>query len=232
MKEDKIRDFEDKLNINLNNKKLLKRALTHKSFCNEKTELNLKNNERLEFLGDSVLSLTISSYIFREFPQYSEGKLAKMRSIIVSAPVLSEIAAEFELGEYILMGHGEEKTGGRTRDSILADSLEAVLGAIYLDKGIDEVSDIIIDIFHNIIDEVSSETYIRDYKTRLQEITQEEKARRPEYRVVNDRGPDHNKTFVVEVSFGDTILGKGEGSTIKEAEQKAAKIAYENIDVL
>ncbi|MFW6238000.1 MAG: ribonuclease III [Halanaerobiales bacterium] len=226
MQKKKLQQVENELNIGFTDRELLHRALIHKSYVNENPEEGIENNERLEFLGDSVLNLTISSYIFRKFLEYPEGKLAKMRAILVSAPVLARKARKFNLGEYVLMGRGEEMTGGRERDSILADAMEAVFGAIYLDKGIEEISDFIINIFSEDIEMVSSEEYIRDYKTHLQEITQEQSTRRPQYEVVEEKGPDHNKTFVVEVSFAGKVLGRGTASSIKEAEQKAAKKAF------
>ncbi|MFW5999209.1 MAG: ribonuclease III [Halanaerobiaceae bacterium] len=226
MYDSKIQQVEEELNIEFSDQELIQRALIHKSYVNENPGQEIKNNERLEFLGDSVLNLTISSYIFRKFTDYPEGKLAKMRAILVSAPILSRKAREFNLGEYVIMGRGEEMTGGRERDSILADTMEAVFGAIYLDKGIKEVSDFIIDIFSKDIEIVSSEEYIRDYKTRLQELTQEQSTKRPEYNVVAEKGPDHNKTFAVEVSFDGKVLGQGTASSIKEAEQDAAKEAF------
>ncbi|MFW6386726.1 MAG: ribonuclease III [Bacillota bacterium] len=226
MHDSKIQQVEEELNIEFSDWELIQRALIHKSYVNENPDQEIKNNERLEFLGDSVLNLTISSYIFRNFTDYPEGKLAKMRAILVSAPILSRKAREFNLGEYVIMGRGEEMTGGRERDSILADTMEAVFGAIYLDKGIEKVSDFIIDIFSKDIEIVSSEKYIRDYKTRLQELTQEQSTKRPEYNVVAEKGPDHNKTFVVEVSFAGKVLGRGKASSIKEAEQDAAKEAF------
>ncbi|MFW6381514.1 MAG: ribonuclease III, partial [Bacillota bacterium] len=146
--------IEAKLNFKFNNRSLLQQALTHKSFPNENRELNLKDNERLEFLGDSVLSLTISTHIFKEYPDFPEGKLAKMRAFLVSAPTLATKARQLELGSYILMGKGEEMTGGRKRDSILADTLEALIGALYIDRDFEQASQFILDLFSADINKV------------------------------------------------------------------------------
>lgn len=228
--EKKLEKLESKLNLEFSNKKLLLRALTHKSFANENAELNIKDNERLEFLGDSVLSLSISTYIFNKYDNYKEGKLAKIRSVIVSAPVLAEKALELNLGEFLLLGKGEELSGGRSRDSILADTMEAILGAMYLDKGFDFAFDFIISNFKSFITEVDNGNYIQDYKTMLQEVIQKNSNDRPEYEVVKEKGPDHNKEFFVVVNFEDKELGFGKGKSKKEAEQEAAKNALKQLD--
>lgn len=226
----RLKELENKLNLTFENRKLLRRALTHKSFANENSNLNIKDNERLEFLGDSVLSLSISTYIFNKYDVYREGKLAKIRSVIVSAPVLAEKADDLNLGNYLLLGKGEELSGGRNRDSILADTMEAVLGAIYLDKGFDYAFDFIISNFKSIITEVDKGNYIQDYKTMLQEVIQKDSNDRPEYKVVKEKGPDHNKKFYVVVNFNKKELGFGKGKSKKEAEQEAAKHALNQLD--
>lgn len=228
-KERKIQRLEDRLNIEFNDKSLIQRALTHKSFPNENKHLNLNDNERLEFLGDSVLSLTISTYLFRSYNNYPEGKLAKMRAVLVSAPVLAEKARELNIGTHIILGRGEELTGGRDRDSILADTMEAIFGAIYLDKDFSYITDFIINIFKEDIEAVEQGDHIKDYKTLLQEEIQQDSTERPCYSVIKERGPDHNKTFIVKVKFEGKELGLGTGSSKKEAEQKAAKVALGNL---
>jgi len=225
-----LRELESKLNIIFDNKEILKRAVTHKSFANENANLNIKDNERLEFLGDSVLSLSISTYIFKEYNDYKEGRLAKIRSVIVSAPVLAEKASQFNLGEHLLLGKGEEISGGRNRDSILADTMEAILGAIYLDKDFNFAFDFIINNFKNFIFEVNDGNYIQDYKTILQEIIQKNSNNRPEYVVVKEKGPDHNKEFYVTVNFEEKEMGFGKGKSKKQAEQRAAKDALQQLD--
>lgn len=223
--ENLILNLENKIKIKFNNKILLQRALTHKSFSNENITLYLRDNERLEFLGDSVLSIIISTYIFDHFPDYPEGELAKMRSVIVSEPVLALVAREINLGDYILLGKGEELSGGRNRDSILADALEALIAAIYLDRGIDITSGFVLGLFKKNIKEVEKGNYIQDYKTMLQEIIQKNSVNRPIYLLVNEQGPDHNKLFTVHVKHKKQILGSGKGSSKKEAEQNAARVA-------
>lgn len=224
-----INELEDLINIKFNDKYLLQRALTHKSFANENAELNLRDNERLEFLGDSVLSISISTYIFHNFPNYPEGELAKMRAVIVSAPVLAQKGKEMGIGSFLLLGKGEEATGGRNRESILADAMEALFGAIYLDQGFNVTMDFIINLFKDIIEIVKDGEYIQDYKTMLQEIIQKNGDSRPIYNVIEERGPDHNKTFRVVVKFNNQIMGSGSGTSKKEAEQKAARKALENL---
>ncbi|MGM0438608.1 MAG: ribonuclease III [Bacillota bacterium] len=223
-------ELEEILGIKFKDKSLLRRAVTHKSFPNENPKLDIKNNERMEFLGDAVLDLSMSSYLFEKFPDYPEGKLAKMKAILVSAPVLSEIAKEININKFLLLGKGEEMTGGRERDSILADSLEGIIGAIYLDQGLDAADKFIVENFKNDIEIVKSGDHIRDYKTLLQETIQKNSNKRPEYFVEDEKGPDHNKTFIVRVEFSDRILGFGKGSSKKDAEQKAAKVALENLE--
>ncbi|MFP4015612.1 MAG: ribonuclease III [Halanaerobiales bacterium] len=220
-----IRELENVIDLNFNDKLLLQRAITHKSFSNENTDLALRDNERLEFLGDSVLSIIISTYIFDHFPDYPEGELAKMRSVIVSEPILALKAREMKLGNYILLGKGEALSGGRKRDSILADAMEALIGSVYLDMGINKAKQFVISIFEEIIKDVEQGNYIQDYKTMLQELIQKDSINRPLYMVIKEEGPDHNKVFTVEVRHNDRVLGIGKGSSKKEAEQNAARLA-------
>ncbi|MFP4198792.1 MAG: ribonuclease III [Halanaerobium sp.] len=228
----KIEEFEKSLDLNFNNKLLIQRALTHKSYPNENRRLNLKDNERLEFLGDSVLSLSVSTYIFKKFSNLPEGELAKMRAVIVSAPILAEVAKRIELGQFLFLGRGEEMTGGRERDSILADTMEAIFGALYLDQGFGTAADFILELLKVDIINVAEGNHIQDYKTMLQEVVQENGNLRPEYEVVDEEGPDHNKTFIVAVKLNKDSLGSGQGSSKKEAEQEAAKVALDKLNKL
>ncbi|MCG8513393.1 MAG: ribonuclease III [Halanaerobiales bacterium] len=221
-----------KLKISLKDQTLLQRALIHKSFRYENIGLNLKDNERLEFLGDSVLSIIISTYIFHNFPDYPEGELAKMRSVIVSEPILALKARSLGLGEFLFLGKGEEITGGRKRDSLLADTMEAIFGCVYLDQGFKYTKDFIINLFADIIGEVEKGNYILDYKTQLQEMLQRNSDQRPEYSVIKETGPDHNKLFTIEAKYNQESLGRGEGSSKKEAEQKAARAALKKLGEL
>ena len=197
---DKLEQLENTINYEFQNKELLQRAVTHKSFPNENPDLDIKNNERLEFLGDSVLNLVISTYIFSKFPDYPEGKLAKMKAILVSSTILANISRKLNLNHFVLLGKGEEMTGGRERDSILADSMEAVIGAIYLDQNKNKklAAEFILNNFKKDIDDVVEGRHIRDYKTLLQETIQKNNQERPEYIVSDEKGPDHNKTFIIE----------------------------------
>ncbi|MFW5984878.1 MAG: ribonuclease III [Halanaerobiaceae bacterium] len=223
--------LENKIGFEFSKKSLLQKALTHKSFANEKED-DFQDNERLEFLGDSVLDLAISSYLYQAHPCKPEGELAKMRSVLVSEPVLAQKSQAIDLGDFIFLGRGEEQTGGRTRKSILADTLEAVLGAYYLDKNYQQAENFILDFFKKEIKEVASGNYQKDYKTILQEVIQKDNTGYPEYRVVKTEGPDHNKMFVVKVYFADQCLGKGRASSKKSAQQKAARTALETLNQL
>jgi|SRR5690554_387118 len=224
-----VNNFEKKININFKDKKLLQKALIHKSFSNEIKDLNYSNNERLEFLGDSVLNITISTYIFKNFPDCPEGELAKIRSVIVSETILARKALKLKLGEFLILGKGEEATGGRERSSILADTMEAIIGAIYLDQGFENAFSFVINLFNDTIKEVKNGNYIQDFKTIIQEIIQQKYDVGPVYQLVNSTGPDHNKKFEVSVSYNNTVLGCGTGFSKKEAEQNAAKNALKKL---
>jgi len=221
----KLKELENKLNIKFGNQNLLRRALTHKSFANENSDLNIKDNERLEFLGDSVLSIVVSEYIFLKLPDLPEGELTKIRARIVCEASLSEAAKSIKLGDFIMLGRGEELTGGRERPSILADGFEAVLAAIYLDGSFSRVKKFILDIMGDKINNAINGDLLLDYKTKLQEKIQAKTRKKLSYHIYKEKGPDHNKTFYVEVRLDKKILGKGKGSNKKEAEQAAAKVA-------
>jgi ribonuclease-3 len=227
-----IKRLENKIGLTFRDKALLQRAITHKSFSNENKHLNYRNNERLEFLGDSVLSIVISTYIFDNFPDYPEGELAKMRSVIVSEPILAQKARELELGQFLLLGKGEELTGGRKRDSLLANAMEALIGAIYLDLGFAVTTEFLIRLFKDIISDVEKGNYIQDFKTILQETFQQKGNERPVYRIINEIGPDHNKQFEVEIVYDEKVLGIGKGSSKKEAEQQAARTVLKKLGKL
>ncbi|MCK8823946.1 ribonuclease III [Fuchsiella alkaliacetigena] len=226
----KLTELQEKIKISFNDTSLLKKALTHKSFANENRELKLKDNERLEFLGDSVLDIIVSEYMFQEYPNYPEGELAKMRAVVVSAPILADKARYLDLGRYLLLGKGEEMTGGRDRSSILADAFEALVGSIYLDSGLEVVRRFVLSLLEQDVKEVEIGEHIQDYKTTLQELIQKSSNARPEYYVIAEEGPDHSKEFTVEVRFDGQLLGRGKGSSKKEAQQKAARDALENIE--
>src|SRR6056297_562897 len=220
-----IETFEKIIRYKFRNKKILKEALTHSSFANENKEKELQFNERLEFLGDSVLSIVVSEYIFLKLPDLPEGELTKIRARIVCEASLSEAAKSIKLGDFIMLGRGEELTGGRERPSILADGFEAVLAAIYLDGSFSRVKKFILDIMGDKINNAINGDLLLDYKTKLQEKIQAKTRKKLSYHIYKEKGPDHNKTFYVEVRLDKKILGKGKGSNKKEAEQAAAKVA-------
>ena len=218
-----ISRFEDTIKYTFENKSYILEALTHSSYSNENKDY--KFNERLEFLGDSVLSIVISDYLFKKEKNLPEGELTKLRANIVCEESLSEVAAQINLGEFLLLGKGEEATGGRERISILADALEAVIAAIYLDGGLEEAKRFIFEYMEQIIENSIKGKIFRDYKTYLQEILQSKGEQNIWYKLIEEKGPDHNKRFVMEVGVNDEVLGVGEGKSKKDAEQVAAKNA-------
>lgn len=218
------------LGIKFNNPKILEQALLHSSYANENPTLDsYAHNERLEFLGDAILGFVICDYLFTNFPSYPEGELTKIKSLVVSKPVLAQIARKLNLGNYLILGHGEGMTGGRKRDSILSNALESLFGAIYLDQGIEPTRKFIIGLLQEAILRPLLTKEHHDYKTLLQEYSQRHHKVPPKYRIVNEKGPDHAKIYSSEVLLANVVKGSGQGSSKKEAEQNAAKIAYELI---
>jgi len=205
---------------------LLERALTHRSFAYENG--GLPTNERLEFLGDSVLGVVVTDTLFREHPDLSEGRLAKLRAAVVNARALAEVARTIGLGEHIKLGRGEESTGGRDKASILSDTVEAVIGAIYLSAGFEGASRVVHLLFDPLMESAAGLGAGLDWKTSLQELSAEHALGVPEY-VIEDEGPDHEKTFTAQVQVGDELYGHGTGRSKKEAEQQAAETAYRAI---
>lgn len=216
------------IRVTFTNIELLKQAFYHRSYLNEAKHIR-ESNERLEFLGDAILSFVTSSYLYMSYPDFPEGTLTNIRSSLVKTTSLAEIAQTLELGHLLFLSHGEEESGGRNNPSLLADTFEALLGAMFLDQGIDVVrSFLTLYLFPNAAKIINEKTYI-DYKSLLQEIIQEQKRISPTYRVVKSEGPDHAKTFWVEAVVGDTKLGEGVGKSKQEAEQKAAADALERM---
>ena len=201
---------------------LLERALTHRSFAYEAG--GLPTNERMEFLGDTVLGLVVTEALYRRHPDLPEGRLAKLRASVVSTRALAEVARAVGLGQWLRLGRGEETTGGRDKSSILADAVEAVLGAVYLDGGLDAARQLVLRLFGPLLDDVAERGAGLDWKTSLQEMTAEQGLGVPVYDVV-DEGPDHAKTFSARVLLADDACGTGSGRTKKEAEQAAAEAA-------
>jgi ribonuclease-3 len=220
------KELDRALGVRFRNRALCELALMHRSYAFEQG-LNV-NNERLEFLGDAVLGMVVTDLAFREFPEMSEGELAKLRAAIVNMGALAEVARDLGLGRFVLLGKGEETSGGRDKASILADALEALLGAIYLDRGLETARRLIERLFRpRMIAYVRGEGE-RDYKTILQELASAELRTLPEYRI-SERGPDHEKEFTATVYLGGTAWGTGVGRSKKEAEQQAAHEAYRRL---
>ena len=219
-------NFEEVIDYKFKDINILNEALTHSSYANEHKRAGNFYNERLEFLGDSVLSLIISDYIYKKYPQYPEGELTKLRATAVCESTLAYISKNLKIGHYLLLGKGEETTGGRDRISILADALEALIGAIYLDGGLDEASNFILDIIENEIIKTQKEGELFiDYKTKLQEILQKTIKSKIEYYIEKEVGPDHDKKFFIIAVVDNETYGRGWGRNKKEAEQMAAKEA-------
>lgn len=229
MSKQDIAELESRLGYYFKNKELLIEALTHKSFHHENPEKAPSHNERLEFLGDSVLGLIVVEYLFNAYKDYSESSMSKIKSYLVKEAVLSDIAEGILLGTYLRLGKGEEETGGRKKKSILADAIEAVFGAIYLDGGHEYARDIILRLLMNKIDTAISSEQFFDFKTELQEKIQLRFGVLPEYRIVKQEGKEHKKIFTVDVFVGDSKLGSGRGRSKKEAETIAAKEALSKI---
>ncbi len=218
-------DFEKVIGYTYKNKKLLKEALTHSSFVNEGRNKS-KNNQRLEFLGDAVLSIIVSEHLFTHYTHLPEGELTKLRASLVCEKSLHDFAKMIELGNYLAMGKGEENTGGRRRISILADAFEAVIASIYLDGGLEKAKSFVLKFIPKTLN-VKNNTYSSDYKTALQEIIQKNREEKIEYVTISESGPDHDKIFTVEIHLNSNVIGTGNGKSKKQAEQFAAKEALE-----
>ena len=217
-----IRAFEEKIGYEFKDKTYIQTALTHSSFANEHKEFNY--NERLEFLGDSVLGLVVSDYLFRARNDLPEGKLTRLRANVVCEESVSAVARKINLGDHLFLGKGEKASGGSDRDSILADAMEAVIAAIYLDGGFDQAKDFILSNLRDTIAKNIDGNIFRDYKTILQEIIQGNNGK-ISYKLVGESGPDHNKEFEMQVKCGQETIGIGKGKNKKEAEKEAARDA-------
>lgn len=215
----KLCELEDIIGYSFRDKDLLILALTHSSYTNDKKLGKLKNNERLEFLGDAVLELTTSEFLYGEYKDKPEGELTRLRASIVCEPTLAQAARSFKLNDYLILGHGEENTGGRYRDSIISDAMEALIGAIYLDGGFASAKEFISKF---VLNDIENKHLFYDSKTILQEIVQKEYKERVDYILVGEEGPDHDKIFTVKAVFRNVELGFGKGATKKRAEQQAA----------
>ena len=222
-----IKDLENAIGYQFKNITLLQNALSHSSYANERWHDSLKSNERLEFLGDSILGMVTAEYLYRNFPERPEGELTRMRADMVCEQALAVVAERIGLGQHLLLGHGEEAGGGRNRESILADAVESVIAACFLDGGMDAARQFI-NTF--VLTEVPVKKLRNaDYKTALQELVQHKKNQVLSYALVGESGPDHDKQFRVEVSLNGRVVGEGIGSSKKRAEQAAAQAAVETL---
>ena len=222
-----IKDLENAIGYRFQNITLLQNALTHSSYANERWHNSLLSNERLEFLGDSVLGMLVAEYLYRTFPDRPEGELTRMRADMVCEKSLAAVAARIDLGRHLMLGNGEEQGGGRSRDSILADAVESVIAACYLDGGMDAAKGFIQRfVLTNVpVTKMQNE----DYKTALQELVQQKKNQILSYTLTGESGPDHDKHFEVELSLNGAVVGRGSGSSKKRAEQDAARDAIEKL---
>lgn len=226
-----VQAFLDKFNLPIGDTSLIVTALKHRSYLNRSNESRIHSNERMEFLGDAVIDLVVTHFLFENFPTKTEGQLSKVKSILVSKPVMADIATELNLGELILLNRGEEKTGGRTRKSILADCFEAIVGAIYLDLGLDPAREFIHTYLLRDYQAILHKGLYKNFKSVLLEYAQSHGDGLPEYRIAEEKGPDHAKEFVIEVWIGERLLGEGRGKSKKVAEQEAAKRAVMELDL-
>ncbi len=208
---------------------LLEQAFVHSSYINENPGFHLPDNERLEFLGDALLGFIVAEKLYHEFPHFGEGELTEIRVSLVRQETLAGLATELKLGDYLYLGRGEESGGGRQRQTNLADAFEALVGAIFLDQGLDVARDFILHKIHEQIQTVGAKGVGRNYKALLQEFTQAKYKQLPIYSLVEASGPDHDKGFVVEVALGDSVLGTGSGKSKRAAEMEAARIAWEKL---
>ena len=222
----KLEELEKTIQYEFQDKSILKQALTHSSYANEHRHGKWPHNERIEFLGDAVLEVIVSEYLFQNYPKENEGQMTKIRSSLVCEFTLSQCARDIALGSYLYLSKGEDLTGGRERNSILCDAFESVIGALYLDGGFEPAKTFV---YHYLLQDVEDKTLFYDAKTILQEMVQGNNWGNLAYELLEEKGPDHNKEFVVQAMVGERVLGRGVGKTKKAAEQQAA---YEAIKQL
>ncbi len=224
--DNKFSDFEKKTKVVFKDKNLLKQAFIHRSYINENvSEAALSHNERLEFLGDAVLELIVTDFLYQKYPSYTEGELTALRSALVNAIIISEIALKIGMNDYLLLSKGESKDNGKARQYILANTYEAYVGAVYIDQGYDVAKDFIEKTLLPETEEIVSKKLWRDSKSLVQEKAQEFVGVTPSYKVLNESGPDHDKHFTVGIFFATELIGEGKGKSKQEAEQKAAEAA-------
>jgi ribonuclease-3 len=225
-----LSELEDRLGIHFADKSLLQRALTHRSYLNEHPDFPLEDNERLEFLGDAVLDFVTGGYLYHRLPELREGPLTSLRSVLVRRETLADFAQQLDLGHYLLMGHGEAESGGRERPAILCAAFEALIGALYLDQGLDRVRAFVDPLIEPVVERTLEEASDKDAKSRLQELAQGRMHRTPRYVTVDERGPDHAKEFTVRAIIGGVAYGEGTGRSKQQAAQAAAEAALERFE--
>src|SRR3989304_10510096 len=218
-------NFEKKTKITFKDKKLLEQAFIHRSYINENPGTRLSHNERLEFLGDAILELIVTDFLYKKYPSYTEGELTALRSALVNAVIISEIASNIGMNEYLLLSKGEAKDNGKARSYILANTYEAYIGALYLDQGIEVVGKFVHKTILPKTEEIVSKKLWRDAKSLVQEKAQEFVNFTPAYKVLHESGPDHDKHFTIGIYFGSNMIAEGKGQSKQEAEQKAVKNA-------
>lgn len=220
-----FKEFEKNTKISFKDKNLLKQAFIHRSYINENPGSNLSHNERLEFLGDAVLELIVTDFLYKKYPNYTEGELTAIRSALVNAIIISEVALKIGMNGYLLLSKGEAKDNGKARQYILANTYEAYIGAIYLDQGYDVVNRFVTATLLPHTEEIVAKKLWRDAKSLVQEKAQEFVGVTPAYKVLHESGPDHDKHFTVGILFGSNLIAEGKGKSKQEAEQKAAEMA-------
>lgn len=220
-----LRTLEERIGVSFKNKDLLMQAFIHRSYINENPKFKLSHNERLEFLGDAVLELVATDYLYKKFPESPEGELTAYRSSLVNATIIAEIAGELAMNDYLFLSKGESRDMGKARQYILANTYEALIGALYLDQGYDVAAKFIIDTLLPRTDDIVKNKLWKDAKSFVQEQAQEHEGVTPAYRVINETGPDHDKRFTVGLFLKDVMISEGKGKSKQEAEQDAAKAA-------
>ncbi len=227
---DLIAAFEAQIGLMFRDKTLLQRALTHRSYLNEFPDFPLSDNERLEFLGDAVLGFVIAAFLYHRFPEQPEGYLTNMRAALVRRDTLAHFARQLNIGQFMLMGHGEAESGGRQRPATLCAAFEALIGAVYLDDGLARVDDLLLPLIIPFLSQLQQQADYKDAKSRLQERVQSTRQVTPHYQTVSTAGPDHLKEFTVQVFLSDEMYGQGRGNSKRQAEQLAAIQALEKLE--
>ncbi len=230
MSPNRFAQLRDQLNLEGIPEDLLEQAFTHSSYARERHLSELASNQRLEFLGDAVLDLVFAAYLYQRYPEIPEGDLTRLKAALVRKSALASIARSLNLGKYLLLGRGEEGSGGRKKASLLADLTEALIGAVFLSRGFEYTREFVLDLFRELLADVASRDTLRDHKSALQEVLQGRGMSPPVYRVVRTEGPPHNRRFTVEAAIEEEVIGTGEGGAKRVAEQQAAEEALENLD--